>query len=195
MLIDGLPLAAPAAPLADLLRVGLDADPEAPALVSAHRSMSWRELEAEAERLAGGYREVGLEPGDRIASLMPNRIALLVHYLACFKADLVATPLNYRYTHGEIDHALEVSGARALLSHVERHEDVGASALVGRLPLGVIAYADPEGPGTVADVEWTHSFDELVAGEPLPPQPQPDPEEPVAIFFTSGSTGPAKGVT
>jgi acyl-CoA synthetase (AMP-forming)/AMP-acid ligase II len=34
---------------------------------------------------------------------MPNRIDLVVHYLACFKAGLVATPLNYRYTYREID--------------------------------------------------------------------------------------------
>ncbi|HEU5106882.1 MAG TPA: AMP-binding protein, partial [Solirubrobacterales bacterium] len=115
MLIDGLPLEAPAAPLNDLLRIGLDAKADEVALVSAERSLSWRELEEEAERLAGGYRGLGLEPGDRIASLMPNRIALVVHYLACFKAGLVATPLNYRYTHREIDHALEVSGAKALL--------------------------------------------------------------------------------
>lgn len=56
MLIDGLPLEAPAAPLNDLLRVGLEASAEKPALVSAERSMSWRELEAESERLANGGR-------------------------------------------------------------------------------------------------------------------------------------------
>jgi acyl-CoA synthetase (AMP-forming)/AMP-acid ligase II len=180
MLIDGLPLEAPAAPLNDLLRVGLEARPEEPALVSAERSMSWRELEAESERLAGGYRELGLEPGDRIASLMPNRDALIVHYLACFEAGLVVTPLNYRYTHLEIDHALEVSGAKALLAHEERAEDVAASRLAGELPLSL---------------EWPRRFDRLLASEPLPAQPDPDPDSPVAIFFTSGSTGPAKGVT
>ena len=195
MLIDGLPLKAPAAPLGDLPRVGFDAEPDAPALVSATRSMSWRELEEESERLAGGYRAMGLEAGDRIASLMPNRIALIVHYLACFKAGLVVTPLNYRYTHREIDHALQVSGAKALLAHVERVEDVGASELAGALPLGLISYADPEGPGTSADVDWPHDFARLLESEPLPPAPQPDPAEPAAIFFTSGSTGPAKGVT
>ena len=42
---------------------------------------------------------------------MPNRILLLVHYLACFRAGFVTTPLNYRYAPREIDHALEVSGA------------------------------------------------------------------------------------
>ena len=180
MLIDGLPLEAPAAPLNDLLRIGLEAGAEELALVSAERSMSWRELESEAERLAGGYRAMGLAPGDRIASLMPNRDALLVHYLACFKAGLVVTPLNYRYTHLEIDHALEVSGARALLFHEERAEDVGASRLAAELP---------------STLEWPRDFERLLASEPLPPGPDPDPDEPVAIFFTSGSTGPAKGVT
>ena len=59
-----------------------------------------------APALAGGYRGLGLEPGDRVASLMPNRVDLVVHYLACFRAGLIATPLNYRYTAREIDHAL-----------------------------------------------------------------------------------------
>lgn len=195
MLIDGLPLEAPAAPLGDLPRVGLDAGPEKVALVSATRSMTWRELEEESERLAGGYLALGLEAGDRVASLMPNRIALIVHYLACFKAGLAVTPLNYRYTHREIDHALTVSGAKALLAHVERSEDVAASELAGALPLGVVAYADPEGPGRAADLDWPHDFDTMLESEPLPSAPQADPAEPAAIFFTSGSTGPAKGVT
>ena len=121
MLIDGTPLERPAPPLDDLLRIGLEADPEAAALVSAERSLTWSELEdGERRGSPAGYRGLGLEPGDRVASLMPNRVDLVVHYLACFKAGLIATPLNYRYTHREIDHALAVSGARALLAHVER---------------------------------------------------------------------------
>jgi acyl-CoA synthetase (AMP-forming)/AMP-acid ligase II len=105
MQIEGESLASPAAPLDDLLRVGLDAAPDATALVSIARSMSWRELEDASAPLAGGYRSLGLKEGDRVGSLMPNRIDLVVHYLACFKAGLVATPLNYRYTFREIDHA------------------------------------------------------------------------------------------
>lgn len=60
--------------------------------------------------LAGNYIELGLAPGDRIASLMPNRTELMLHYLACMKCGLVAVPLNYRYMAREIDHALDVSG-------------------------------------------------------------------------------------
>ena len=109
-------------------------------MVSAEERMTWRQLEEASLRLAGGYLALGLAAGDRIASLMPNRIGLAIHYLACFKAGLVATPLNYRYTFREIDHALEVSGAAALLAHEERGEDLAASTLVGGLPRGVVAY-------------------------------------------------------
>ncbi len=85
MQLDGGPLASPAPPLNELLRAGLDAAPDDTALVSIARSMSWRELDRASAALAGGYRSLGLQAGDRIASLMPNRIDLLVHYLACFK--------------------------------------------------------------------------------------------------------------
>ncbi|MEZ5076307.1 MAG: class I adenylate-forming enzyme family protein [Solirubrobacterales bacterium] len=189
MLIEGLELERRAPPLHDLLRAGLEADPEALALVSAAGELSWRELDEETARLARAYLELGLEPGDRIASLMPNRIALVVHYLACFRAGLVVTPLNYRYTHREIDHALEVCGARALLAHAERGEDLAASRLAGEIELGTIVYGTGEGEGR-------RRFEDLVASDPPARElPSPAPDAAAAIFFTSGSTGPAKGVT
>ncbi len=194
MQLEGAPLADPAPPLNDLLTRGLEAKPDDSALVSIVRSLTWRELEQASAALAGGYMNLGLEPGDRVASLMPNRIDLIVHYLACFRAGLVATPLNYRYTHREIDHALEVSEARVLLAHVEREEDVRTSRLVSALPFGVIGYRDQEADGG-DEVSWPHSFSTLLGSEPLVSDPSPPVTNPAAIFFTSGSTGPAKGVT
>ena len=147
------------------------------------------ELDERSAALAAAYLELGLEPGDRIASLMPNRTALLIHYLALFRAGLVATPLNYRYTAREIDHALEVSGAAAIVAHEERAGDIADSALAGDIRLGTIWYSAAEGEGRTR-------LEDLFAGEP-PAEPFPvrDDDEPAAIFFTSGSTGPAKGVT
>jgi long-chain acyl-CoA synthetase len=193
MLIEGADLEAPAAPLHELLAAGLAAHPDALALVSAERRMSWRELEDASLALAGAYLEIGLKRGDRIASLMPNRISLMIHYLACFKTGLVATPLNYRYTHREIDHALEVSGASALLAHVERVEDLEASELAGSLALGTIGYSDAG--ATAGGAALARRFEDLLDAEPASDLPAPEPADPAAIFFTSGSTGPAKGVT
>src|SRR5262245_424466 len=202
MLLDGAELDAPAAPLNELLRIGLDSAPDEIAIVSVTRALTWRELDRASAALAGGYRALGLKEGDRLASLMPNRIDLVVHYLACFRAGVIATPLNYRYTAREINHALEVSGARAILAHIERAEDIAASERVGGLELGAIAYRDPEPLTTPSedprggDADWRHDFSTLLDAEPLPASEKPpDPGAPAVIFFTSGSTGPAKGVT
>lgn len=171
-----------------LLQAGLEADPDRPALVSADTRWTWRTLDRLSSRLAENLLALGLRPGDRIASLMPNRTALIVHYIACFKAGLVATPLNYRYTAPEIDHALRVSNACALLVHAERQGDLEASRLAGRLEHGRITYGAGDGPDPV--------FESLIDGEPQTAPPDaPAASAPAMIFFTSGSTGPARGVT
>jgi acyl-CoA synthetase (AMP-forming)/AMP-acid ligase II len=186
--IDGDRLEAPAPPPSSILEVGLAARPDEAVLVSAEDSMTWRALDNASSVLAAGYRDLGLARGDRVASLMPNRTALVVHYLACFKAGFVATPLNYRYAAPEIDHALDVSRAAALVAHAERADDLAASRLAGELPRGVITYGAPEAGGVTFEALSTE------ARRPLDVEPG-DPSDPAVIFFTSGSTGPAKGVT
>jgi long-chain acyl-CoA synthetase len=184
----GRPLERPAN-LCDLLRAGVEANPDGLALISPDTRWTWRTLDGLSGRLAESLLGLGLKPGDRVASLMPNRPALVVHYLACFKAGLVATPLNYRYMAPEIDHALEVSGARALLAHVEREADLADSKLAGRLLLGRISYGGTGGTGP--------TFEQLVEGQGQPARlpPPPHSSTPAVIFFTSGSTGRPKGVT
>lgn len=174
--------------LVRLLDVGLRSKPDEVALVSLERKWSWRELDQASTRLAGRYLALGLGPGDRVASLMPNRGALLVHYLACFKAGLVATPLNYRYQAPEIDHALEVSGASLLVAHAERDDVLAASKRASELALGLVRYG--------ADGGAHRQLEELMTrGGSTPDLPTPRADAAAFIFFTSGSTGKPKGVT
>ena len=76
-------------PLSNLLQAGLSGAQDEAALLSRKGEATWSELEAVSNGLAANYLALGLKPGDRFASLMPNRIALIAHYLACFKAGLV----------------------------------------------------------------------------------------------------------
>ena len=173
--------------LAELLDVGLQRHSDEPALVSMERQWTWAQLDRITSGLAAHYLSLGLTPGDRVASLMPNRVPLLAHYLACFKAGLVATPLNYRYTPPEIDHALEVSEAAIIVAHAERKDDIAASK-ARDLRLGVVTYGESESSAP--------SLERFLEDEPPAlTLPEVDSDAPAAIFFTSGSTGPAKGVT
>ncbi len=168
--------------------VGRAMHPAANALVSARATLTWEACDRLTTRWAQHLRVLGLRPGDRVASLMPNRPALLLHYLGCWKAGLVVAPLNYRYTPAEIDHALGVIDASLLLAHAERQVDVEASRECSRLPLGVLRFADVEdgeaGLGTLLSGSGASLDGAAVARS-----------DPAAIFFTSGSTGLPKGVT
>ncbi|MEM7021548.1 MAG: class I adenylate-forming enzyme family protein [Pseudomonadota bacterium] len=173
--------------VSNLLRAGLEAHPDEIALVSIKNSWTWRQLDKAADRYAAHLHGLGVRKGDRVASLMPNRDALIVHYLGCIKGGFVAVPLNYRYMAPEIDHALSLTKSKILLAHIERDKDLAASKEVGKLPLGVIRYGAGEGDG---------SFEAMLIKEPAAVTlPTPDPTDPMVIFFTSGSTGKPKGVT
>jgi len=172
----------------DLLKHGLETKPDEESIISLDGSLTWRELDESSDSLAKNYLSLGLKPGDRIASLMPNRVPLYIHYLACVKGGFVGVPLNYRYMAPEIDHALEVSGASMILAHGERAEDLAKSRLGDNLPLGQISYCSSNGD----DPRFEDLISQNANGSELI---RPDPDSPSFIFFTSGSTGPAKGVT
>ena len=187
MPIVGPPLDGPVS-VHEILRVGVETKPDEEALVSRRHRWTWRMLDDVSDRLAAGYLDCGLRPGDRIASLMPNRTELLIHYLACMKCGLVAMPLNYRYMAPEIDHALGVGGASILLAHDERRDDLAASRLASELPLGWIGFADDG--ASIGDP----SFDSLVERGSVGDLAPPRADDPAILFFTSGSTGKPKGV-
>ncbi|MEM1366924.1 MAG: class I adenylate-forming enzyme family protein [Cyanobacteria bacterium P01_H01_bin.15] len=173
---------------AGILYAGLQRNPNDLAIVSTTHQWTWQELNTATHNLALNLLNLGLLPGDRVASLMPNRSTLLIHYMACMRAGLIAVPLNYRYMPPEIDYALEVSGAKLLVAHAERIQDLTVSKLASSLPKGIIYYENDDGK--------TNDFHDLIQssqGEKSLPKNQPT--DPAFIFFTSGSTGRPKGVT
>ena len=173
--------------VANLLQAGLEAYPDDVAMASVESSWTWRELDEATSRYAAHLFALGVRKGDRVASLLPNRCALAIHYLGCLKAGYVAVPLNYRYMPPEIAHALTLTRPKVLIAHTERDADLRATDAVSDLPLGVIRYGEGKNE---------RSMEAMIALEaPVAKPPGPAPDDPAVIFFTSGSTGKPKGVT
>lgn len=186
MALSGPALASPV-DVSGLLEKGLAGDPDDTALISLETSWTWQELAEDSTRLAGNLLDLGLKPGDRAASLMPNRCAVLVFYLACLKAGLVATPIYYRATTRGIDRILEASGASVLIAHRERAADLAASPAVERLPQGVLGF----GQGALAGAR----FDDFLEKEPETSTfPERAPEDPAFLLFVPDGKGEFRGV-
>jgi acyl-CoA ligase (AMP-forming) (exosortase A-associated) len=149
----------------------------APALVTREGEFDYSALEAATGALAAALRQIGLSPGDRVASWLPkNRMTSLLP-LACARAGYVHVPVNPLLKRAQVAHILADSGAGLLISGEARLATLGE----GELPGGCRAVAEAEGAAM------------LEGGERLPPS-SADPDALAALLYTSGSTGRPKGV-
>lgn len=90
--------------------------PARPALIARHQNvrLTWRELDAEVEKVARGLRGLGLETGDRVGVWSPTCAEWIFLQLACARAQLVLVNINPAYRSHELRYVLTRSGMRAL---------------------------------------------------------------------------------
>ncbi len=170
---------------AELLRNALRTVPDQPALHVGDQSWTYRQLDDLSSRLAAALLAEGIRPGDRLAFFLPNCAEIVLSYLACFKAGIVAVPLNYRYLAPQIDYALENSRSAALVLHAERLDELRRSERAGQLKHIYAA------GGTSAEFQ---SFDRLLEHPEPRTLPLPQPTDLAFIMYTSGTTAYPKGV-
>ena len=89
--------------------------PDKTAIVYGDRRHTYREFAAEATRVAHALRGSGVEPGDRVAYLLPNVPEMLVAHFAVPLAGAVLVAINTRLSTEEIRYILDHSGCRLLV--------------------------------------------------------------------------------
>ncbi|GAA2091419.1 hypothetical protein GCM10009759_15990 [Kitasatospora saccharophila] len=159
---------------------------EHPAFVSADGTLSYRELDARANRLARELADLGAGPGAIVALMLPRSEELLVALLAVLKSGAAYLPVDPAYPADRITHMLADADARLLLT------STGLLA-AGALPAEAAgrAVAVPlDDPATAARVAGR-------SPEPLTDRERRRPlhdRRPAYVIYTSGSTGKPKGV-
>ena len=88
-----------------LLRQAAAREPDKTALIDDAASITFRDLEAAANRLATALAARGLQAGDRAATMLPNCIEFIVAELAFLRLGLVKVPLNIRFAPDEVMYA------------------------------------------------------------------------------------------
>src|SRR6266851_5534689 len=113
---------------------------DAPCLSEGGRTISFREFDAETNRLGNALLDAGLVPGDRVGVLLPNSIECLVAYYALAKSGLVRVAMNTRETIENHRFKIEDSASRGVIhngiSDLGVEIEIGPDALDAPLRLG-----------------------------------------------------------
>jgi fatty-acyl-CoA synthase len=172
--------------LGDVLHRAARQGPDDVLLSTPDTGESWTaaQLLADARQVAGGLLR-HYQPGSRVATCLGNGPAAVLVQLGCALAGLTLVPVNPRSRPAELEHALRLTGAVTVIAAVDAAGNPVAD-LAAELAPGLPALREVRrcGPG------WRDALDLAEPGE-LPPV---DPDSLAQIQFTSGTTGPAKGV-
>ncbi|NMZ36374.1 non-ribosomal peptide synthetase [Pseudomonas proteolytica] len=149
---------------------------EAPALTFAGQTLSYRELDSRANRLAWMLRERGVGPQVRVGLALPRSLEMVIGLLAILKAGGAYVPLDPEYPLDRLHYMIEDSGIGLLLS------DAAMFDALGTLPASVSC--------------WCLEDDlPVLANYPASDLPAISLAQHQAyLIYTSGSTGKPKGV-
>ncbi|MBS1886447.1 MAG: long-chain fatty acid--CoA ligase [Actinobacteria bacterium] len=154
--------------------------PDRPAVKLDDRVLDFAGLDDRAARVAGLLAAAGIEPGARVAVMVPNVPEFLVLYHGVLRAGAVVVPMNVMLKRREATFYLADSGAELMLYWHRCAAEATAAA------------ADAGCPAIEVEPE---AFDALL-GDQGPRGPHPvEPADTAEILYTSGTTGRPKGAT
>ncbi len=173
----------------ETIRARVATHPEATWLKWHDEEISWASALSMAQRAANGLLELGVEPGDRVALMMPNRPEFVWMHFGVLFIGAHSVPVNVSQRGATLEHILADSDATTIIFHNDLREIV--LAVAERLPSRPrLVVVDGQAGGAVsADVEHLLSAPDN--------EPRVDLSEAtggVGLMYTSGTTGPPKGV-
>lgn len=162
-----------------------DGDGDRTAVLCDTLSLTYQELAEETQRVAAGFRALGVRPEERVMLCMADGVELLTGILGAMYMGAVPVPVSTMVTGGELATVLADSRARILCVSTEFAESAKIALASAPEVTHVIMDGDTDIPGT----PWSALRS---AGED--PRPYATwPDSPAFWLYTSGTTGKPKG--
>jgi long-chain acyl-CoA synthetase len=158
-------------------------NPTGEALVCGDTRMNWAEVVQRSERIAAGFRNLGLGRGDRVALLLGNRIEFPLLLFAAAHQGLVTVLLGTRQQKPEIAYVLSDCGAKLLIHEASLDARVPDANDVPDLQYRIAVDNDLARSG----------FSRLADHPPLRDRGEVSEQDTAMILYTSGTTGRPKG--
>ena len=188
------PLDIPATPLAEFVLAGAAARGQRPALIDAvtGRSISYAALPERVDRAAAGLAALGVAKGDVCAIFAANAPEYLIAVLAIARLGAVVTTASPLYTKEDLTKQLNDSAARVLFTSMSL-APTWTESIKGTAVEHIVTFDDPGAALPHGRVE-TIRFDALAATPGIAPRVAIEPDDLVALPYSSGTTGLPKGV-
>ncbi|HEY0970799.1 MAG TPA: AMP-binding protein [Gemmatimonadales bacterium] len=184
--------------LADLFGRRAAEHAERTLMVAGGRSISYGQVEQQAEAVAAALAELGVEAGDRVAVNLPNCPEWLIALLALSRLGAVVVPVNPRLNYHELKYQLRHAEVAAVFT-VERSRGVDFLQLFEDMlaELPDMMYLVTVGEEDLWYDDRIFQFEDLVSSGDGRPVPAPDDlgdGSDLALIYTSGTMGKPKGV-
>src|SRR5258708_2103822 len=99
--------------LVAMLRQSVDKAPNSEAIVEiGGERVSYQQLWERAVRVAGGLRDLGVQPGDRVAIRLTNGVKWCLAFFGVQLAGAIAVPVNTRFSEQEVAYVVDDSGSK-----------------------------------------------------------------------------------
>ncbi|MBB4199485.1 hypothetical protein CCR94_01480 [Rhodoblastus sphagnicola] len=152
-------------------------------------AISFRDLRNLAARFAGALKDAGVRSGDRVALMCGNRLEFVEAFVGCAWLGAIVVPINVASRGAQLAHVIRDSAPKLLLTE-PANLSVFADLPVDALPMDLIWSFDPPPLDKVKNAACRLAPPRDVVAAPASARPG----DIAAILYTSGTTGPSKGV-